>query len=83
MSPQSLDELVYKLHQETYDEGQLIFGLEDKLEKIYILTDGSVSIFLPFNDNDLVLDTIKIAGSTLGQYSNFKNSGIGYSARAV
>ena len=53
------------------------------LDKIFILTDGSISIFLPYNDNDLVLDTIKIAGSTLGQYSIFKNSAIGYSARAV
>ena len=58
--------LVYKLRPETVDEGQIIFNIDDKLDRIYILTDGEVSIFLPFNDNDFNLDRMDVAGSTLG-----------------
>ena len=83
LNSSTLDELVYKLRHEVVDEGQFIFNIDEKIDKIYILTDGLVSVFLPFNENDLHLDTMKVAGSTLGQYSVLKNSALGYSARAT
>ena len=83
LSSQSLDELVYKLKLEAFEEGQVIFKIGEKIEKIYILADGLVNTYMQLNDEDLVLDSLQIPGSTLGQYSFLKKSPLTYSARAA
>ena len=65
----TLETLVYKLQQEFFEEGQIIFKNGDRLDKVYILADGSIDTYLSLHDEDLVLDNIKVSGSILGQYS--------------
>ena len=50
--------LVYKLKQEYFEEGQLIFKHNDMVQKVYILADGQVDTFVSLNDEDLVLDQL-------------------------
>ncbi len=58
-----LEILVYKLQQEFFEEGQIIFKNGEQLDKIYILADGSVDTYLSLHDEDLILDNIKVSGS--------------------
>lgn len=62
----TLENLVYKLQQEFFEEGQNIFKHGDALTKVYILADGSIDTYLSLHDEDLVLDNIKMSGSILG-----------------
>ena len=78
-----LETLVYKLQQESFEEGQIIFKNGDILDKVYILADGSVDTYLSLHDEDLVLDNIKVSGSIFNQYSAIMQCGINYSARAT
>lgn len=82
LSSSSLDELVYKVKLEVFEEGQVVFKLGDKIDKVYILADGMVNTYMELNDEDLVLDQLEIPGSCLGQYSLLKKSSMTYSARA-
>ena len=79
----TLETLVYKLNQEFFEEGQIIFKNGDKVEKVYILADGSVDTYLSLHDEDLILDNLKISGSILGQYTSIMQQNINYSARAT
>ena len=47
------------------------------------MADGSIDAFLSLHDEDLVLDSIKVSGSILGQYSCIMNKPINFSARAT
>ena len=79
----TLETLVYKLQQEFFEEGQIIFKNGDRLDKVYILADGSIDTYLSLHDEDLVLDNIKVSGSILGQYSLVMQQNINFSARAT
>ena len=74
---------MYKLRKENCEEGQIIFKHGDVLDRVYILAEGSIEVFLSIQDEDLVLDNIKVPGSTLGQYSFLAETPITYSARAT
>ena len=39
------------------------------LDKVYIMADGSIDTFLSLHQEDLILDSITVSGSILGQYS--------------
>ena len=79
----TLETLVYNCNQEFFEEGQIIFKHGDRLDKVYVLADGSIDTYLSLHDEDLVLDNLKISGSILGQYSLITSSSINFSARAT
>lgn len=83
MKTKTYEDLVYKLEQEFYEEGQVIFKNGDELNKIYILADGSIDTYISLQEEDLILDSIQIQGSILGQYSVISQECVSYSARAT
>ena len=50
--------LVYKMKQEYFEDGELIFKHCDMVEKVYILADGQVDTFVSLSDEDLILDQL-------------------------
>ena len=83
MSNEILETLVYKLKQEYFEDGQLIFKHNDMVQKVYILADGQVDTFISLNDEDLILDTLSVPGSVFCQFSILMKAPISYSARAT
>ena len=65
LSVDILETLVYKLRQEYFEDGQLLFKHNDMVQQVYILADGQVDTFVSVNDEDLVLDTLRVPGSVL------------------
>jgi len=63
---ESLEELSYQLNHEFFEEGQILFKYGDDIDKVYILADGEIDVYLPLNDEDLILDTLKNPGCVLG-----------------
>jgi len=83
LSNEILETLVYKLRQEYFEDGQLLFKHNEQVQQVYILADGQVDTFVSLNDEDLVLDTLQVPGSVLCQYSILQKAPITYSARAT
>ena len=53
------------------------------LDKVYIMADGSIDTFLSLHQEDLILDSITVSGSILGQYSAIMQLPVNFSARAT
>ena len=66
LSFDSLEQITYKMKSEYIEDGQMLFAQGDIMEKIYILVGGSLDIYLVIRDENVVLDEMKIPGSTLG-----------------
>ena len=62
----TLEILVYQLQQEFFEEGQIIFKHGQRLDKVYILADGSIDTYLSLHDEDMILDHLKVSGSIIG-----------------
>jgi CRP-like cAMP-binding protein len=79
---ESLERLTYKLSQEHLEEGQFLFKNGDDITKVYILAEGSIEVFCPLADEDIILDTLTESGCVLGQFSILDTKQcITYSAR--
>ena len=83
ISPNSLEELTYKLGHEFFEDGQVIFKNGEDLDRVFILADGQVETYVSLQDEDLILDRLKVPGTVLGQYSALDNATVTYSARSV
>lgn len=79
----SQEELTYKIGHEFYEEGQIIFKTNDDVDKVYILADGAIDIYLSLSDEDLILDSMTVPGCVLCQLTILVPSPITYSARAA
>lgn len=83
LNDDSMEELTYKIGHEFFDEGQIIFKYGDDINKLYILIDGSINVYVSLNDEDLILDTLDQPGTVFGQFTILDKSFAGYSARTT
>ena len=62
-----LEELYYKLKEETYKAGEIILNTGDAIDRIHLLTDGQVEVFVNIQDHEISIDTM-YQGCSVGEY---------------
>jgi len=84
LSLDCIEYLNYKINHIDYDEGEIIFKNAEPIDYLYILANGEVEVYVTTADEDLLLDTFKVNGSLMGQFT-ILDSGrpITYSARTI
>ena len=76
--------MTYKMSNQFFEEGQIIFKNGDNIDKVYILADGNIDAYVSVNDEDLVLDNISVPGCVIGQHTFLMaDAKVTYSARTT
>ena len=61
-----LEELYYKLKEETYKAGEIILNTGDAIDRIHLLTDGKVEVLVNIQDHEITIDTM-YQGCSVGE----------------
>ena len=62
-----LEELYYKLKEDTYKAGEIILNTGDAIDRIHLLTDGQVEVLVNIQDHEITIDTM-YQGCSVGEY---------------
>uniref|UniRef100_A0A7S3JC92 Cyclic nucleotide-binding domain-containing protein n=1 Tax=Euplotes harpa TaxID=151035 RepID=A0A7S3JC92_9SPIT len=68
------EELLYSLHPETFEEGQIIFDNNDVIQNLYFVSEGEISIVLQLDNGEEVITDMLTPGSNFGTYSILKDN---------
>ena len=76
------DELTIILKQVNFDENEEIFKQGEVSNKIFILAQGTIELYLNISEGELYLDTIEEAGCVMNQVSVLTKTKLTYCTRA-
>jgi len=68
------EELIYSLKTQSFEEGSIIFDNRSKINKLYYVSEGEISIVLQLDNGEEVITDMLSQGSYFGAYSILKNN---------
>jgi len=73
ISESSIDEIIFYLELEYFEDGETLFRIGDKVDKIFFVASGEVQILMEIDEREVAIDTLR-EGCVIGFNSILKDS---------